>query len=281
MLLFFAAAAMAHDHHHECDHDHDAHETPAPNTVTEYSFVLFFAEPVRVTDVDHARIAQDLALPSRIDGDALRFGDRVTLSDAEPVVDRDALDQSWNWREVKRLAPHWRGALELTVRSEGEAWRDRVAEMRRILRALLLVLEPQGVLAPHSQQYLNPEILREALADDPGDELFGFVNIRLFKLDGGDDVLRDASETVMDTLGLGALGLPDLQAHFKHLDPTLVAEFLYNTAVYIYEQGPLIESGHTLAGFAADHKWKCQLEASLVEPQRLVVDLDPGRPYSA
>ena len=38
--------------------------------------------------------------------------------------------------------------------------------------------------------------------------LWGFINVRLFWIEGTNDLL-------MDTLGLAALGLPDLQCHFR------------------------------------------------------------------
>jgi hypothetical protein len=278
--------ASDHAHHH---HDHD--EKPEPRFAAEYPFVLLFDPPLATLDEEALRRLEE-ELGQRVTREDNGFsigGGAFRFSFTEIAVDRDAIEQSWNWREARTVVPSCRTALRVSDHADvpgdafqPEEWRGRVQRYRAILRALLIVLQPRAVFAPESQQYLEPQTFREALSDMPGDELFGFMNIRLFRIDGSEQGISAAyNETVMDTLGLSSLGLTDLQAHFKHLDPTLVAEFLYNTAGYIYEHGPMIESGHKLAGFAADHKWVCQLEASLIEPLRLVVDLDPGAPYSA
>jgi hypothetical protein len=86
---------------------------------------------------------------------------------------------------------------------------------------------------------------------------------------------------LMDTLGLAVLGLPDVQCHFRDLDPHEVAQALYNTALYIHDNGPVMESGHTIAGIQPEDKWPCQFEESLIKPHREVLDLNPGTPYAA
>ena len=48
----------------------------------------------------------------------------------------------------------------------------------------------------------------------------GFLNVRVFKV--GDN----PGEMLMDTLGLAAIGLPDLQCHFRDLDLNEVADLL-------------------------------------------------------
>ena len=113
-------------------------------------------------------------------------------------------------------------------------------------------------------------------AGDPAQRFFaGAVNVRLF------NVQAQERESVMDTLGLGALGLPDLQCHFRGLDPQKMARVLYNTAWYVFANGDVIEDGNTVGGISAGSRWKCQHEDSLVGPDRMVLDLDPGAPYAA
>lgn len=86
---------------------------------------------------------------------------------------------------------------------------------------------------------------------------------------------------VMDTRGLQEIGLHDLQCHYRDLDPNDVSRLLYNSAVYIFENGPVIESGNTIEGHTPGSKWICQFENSLIEPNREILDLNPGSPYSA
>jgi hypothetical protein len=60
-----------------------------------------------------------------------------------------------------------------------------------------------------------------------------------------------------------------------------VSRVLYNLAFYLFEKGPVVESGHTVAGIGPDAKWHCQFENSLLEPKRQILDLNPGEPYAA
>jgi hypothetical protein len=91
----------------------------------------------------------------------------------------------------------------------------------------------------------------------------------------------ESGDIVMDTLGLGALGLPDLQCHYRALSPEEVARCLYNTAWYIFSNGDVIENGHTVEGITPGTRWRCQHEDALVGPDRVVLDLNPGMPYAA
>ena len=70
----------------------------------------------------------------------------------------------------------------------------------------------------------------------------------------------------MDTRGLSEIGLQDLQCHFRNLDPNNVSRVLFNTAVYLFDNGPVIESGNTVAGVEEGSKWECQFENALVAP---------------
>src|SRR5262249_58554930 len=94
-------------------------------------------------------------------------------------------------------------------------------------------------------------------------------------------IANSAGDMLMDTRGLADVGLHDLQCHFRDLDPTAVARVLFNTAVYIFANGPVIESGQTVAGIEPDSRWRCQFENALLEPKREILDLNPGKPYAA
>src|SRR5258706_439837 len=85
-------------------------------------------------------------------------------------------------------------------------------------RALLGVLSVVPCLAVHwqpSQQVIDPSAYRAASEKPPADLFFaGALNVRLFNIE------NSPGDFVMDTLGLAALGLPDLQCHFRRLDTT-------------------------------------------------------------
>ena len=52
----------------------------------------------------------------------------------------------------------------------------------------------------------------------------------------------------MDTRGLAPFGLPDLQVHFRDLEPARLAGLLYATAGYLLEEGDVIADGNTISG---------------------------------
>ncbi len=137
-----------------------------------------------------------------------------------------------------------------------------------------MVLAVTGQLAPLAVWWPTAE----AVTQVPGEEdalLLGLVNVRMFRIEGTD------GDIVMDTMGLTALGLPDLQCHYNGLPPARVAAEMYNIANYLFERGDVIEDGHTVEGLEKDQRWRCQHEASLVKPQRMVLDLNPGAPFAA
>jgi hypothetical protein len=101
------------------------------------------------------------------------------------------------------------------------------------------------------------------------------VNLRHFHVEEG-----RSGETVVDTRGLDALGLPDLQCHFVGLEPSVVAELLWRVARYLYEEGAVIEDGDAVTG-PDDGEWRCRWEESLVDPPRDLLDIAPPAPYSA
>lgn len=51
--------------------------------------------------------------------------------------------------------------------------------------------------------------------------------------------------------------------------------------IYLFGNGPVIESGQTVAGVGDGSLWGCRLEESLPEPKREVPDLNPGEPFAA
>jgi len=73
----------------------------------------------------------------------------------------------------------------------------------------------------------------------------------------------------MDTLGPAVLGFPD------------VARVLYDVAYYVFQHGDVIKNGETVPGVLDGDRWHCQHEMSLVGPERLVLDLDPGGHHAA
>ncbi|MDR2529344.1 MAG: DUF4261 domain-containing protein [Synergistaceae bacterium] len=104
---------------------------------------------------------------------------------------------------------------------------------------------------------------------DPRRFVWFGVNARFFNVRGTED-------SVVDTLGLYALGLPDVQYHFRGLDPGKVVRHAYNTAVYQFENGAPIQAGESIEGIEPGSSWLCQYERALIQPVRDVLDIAPG-----
>lgn len=135
------------------------------------------------------------------------------------------------------------------------------------LRAAVTVLRPSAVWFPLSDQVLAAE---QVLSED----LLPFVNVRLFGVAGTTDAV------VMDTCGVAAFALPDLQCVFRGLDHSAMARVLYNTAAYVLENGDVIADGHTIAGPQGDEKWEVVHAEAVAAPARVVLDINPGEEHA-
>ena len=101
------------------------------------------------------------------------------------------------------------------------------------------------------------------------------VNVRFF-------TIQDTNDMMVDTLGMGTLCIPDLQYHFHELDPNWVVNHAYNMVSYLLSSGNTINQGETVDGIKngqmdSSTHWTCQYEDALIQPRRLVLDIDMGK----
>ena len=179
------------------------------------------------------------------------------------------VSQTWDWAEADAAVGRARHSLLVTEMLAADApAADRVAALTEVVAELVRATAPLAISWPHSQRVSDP---RAWVADD----LDGVVNVRLFAVAGESDTL------VMDTLGLHVFGLPDLQCHFHGRDPGEIATLLYSTAVYVFDSGDVIFDGNTISGPDGEGRFVCHHEPSLLEPRRVVLDIDLGDPYAA
>jgi hypothetical protein len=188
---------------------------------------------------------------------------------------RKEIQQSWRCPRAEDLLSRCKEARLVTeMMCQSLPPRDRVVLFHGVLRAIIEVASPDALVFKHSQQVIEPANYLARCGEDPIQRP-GSLNVRLFNITDSD------GDMVMDTRGLAEIGLHDLQCHFRKLNPTQVANVLLKTAVYIFEKGPVIESGQTVEEIESGSKWRCQFENSLLEPKREVLDIYPGKPYSA
>ena len=87
---------------------------------------------------------------------------------------------------------------------------------------------------------------------------------------------------LIDTVGMSTIFLPDLQYHFHDIDPNWIVNHAYNLASYILDNDNPIMDNETINGvldgnMSRDVQWKCQYEDSLIQPKRIVLDINMGQ----
>lgn len=146
--------------------------------------------------------------------------------------------------------------------------------------ALELYEDCVGVYAQATGKFMTREQL---LAHRDQDIVFRFlsmyVNVRFFHI-------QNSTDHIIDSLGLFALGLPDVQMHFHGMEPNAVVNHVYNIASYQLANDLPIKNGETIDGLDEQGKidihlqWPCRYETSLIQPIRDVLDICPGE-YAA
>ena len=197
---------------------------------------------------------------------------QLMLIYAEPEKDKDPLNeevqQSWQTPNAAEIVGQSKFKVLLTdIMSSGLEPKDRQAILSSAVRAFTKHSNCIGIANKITQQIIDAGVLNNS--DDP---LLGFINIRFFN--AGEQGL------IMDSLGLAALGLYDVQCHFFDLDPNKVSSQLYNIAYYVFDEEPQFENGHTVAG-VDNESWKVLYASSLVAPTRDILDIDPGSKFAA
>jgi hypothetical protein len=224
------------------------------------AFLLFHKHhPVQLKD---AVIAPQTAL--------FRANKPITLGDYS-----DDIQQSWGYRDCSAVLATSRHTLLVTeMMARPLPATERVHLFHGVLQAVIEITKPIALVFKHSQQVVRPQSYLDSVKDEPILRP-GSLNVRFF------NISNSSGDMLMDTRGLSEIGLHDLQCHFRDLDPNDVSGLLFNTAIYLFENGPVIESGNTVAGVEEGSKWKCQFENALVAPEREVLDLNPGPKFAA
>ncbi|MFT4468814.1 DUF4261 domain-containing protein [Arthrobacter sulfonylureivorans] len=191
-----------------------------------------------------------------------------TMTSAE-ALQATPTDQSWSWPDAGQEVPGCSHRILVTeVVASGFEPKPRVESFHRVLRLLAEATKPAAIRWLHNSHWRDPGELEAA------HPLAGPVNMRFFL------VSNDEGAMVVDSLGMYQLGLPDVQVHFRGVDPNVLVELAFNVAAYLYEHGPVIQSKAQLNG-PEGMKFTATWEDSLLPPLRTVIDLDPGTPYSA
>jgi hypothetical protein len=199
----------------------------------------------------------------------------LVAGEVVPETYIDHVQQSWAFSsaaETVNAAKHAISLAEMMAQPHPPELRLRL--FHAALQATVETCNPSALVFNHSCQVIDPASYLSKCGE-PVQVRPGTINVRFFTIS------NSADDMVMDVRGLEEIGLPDLQCHFRGLDPREVAGVLFNTAAYIVENGPVISSGQTIEGASPGDKWRCQFEESLLAPKREVLDVNPGPPFAA
>ncbi len=181
-----------------------------------------------------------------------------------------AFQQNWHWEEANDIAKTCKYELLVTdFMTRTLEYKQRLLLFMNFIVAVTKATNPNVVYSVYGQKLIKPTDLIELWDKDEKPLLYGICNVRLFNL-------TDINELLMDTVGLNSIGLPDFQIKFKGYDANEIAGLLWNYAYYIYEQGDIIKNGNTLEGIMSGTKWKCERQLSLVDHERIVIDVRPN-----
>jgi hypothetical protein len=179
------------------------------------------------------------------------------------------VSQTWGWADAEATIARCRSSVLVTeLLAAGRTAAERVTALGLVVEALVDSTGPLAIHWARSQRVSDP-------AEFGAGDLDGVINVRMFS-DG-----RTEGALAMDTLGLHVFDLPDVQCHFRGREPGAIAELLFTTAVYLFDTGDVIEDGHTISDTDGEGRYVCRREASLLDPARLVIDVDLGEPYAA
>ena len=179
-----------------------------------------------------------------------------------------ALGQTWDWEDARRAVERHRATVLVSdLLASGLPYKERLDLFQGALRGVLEAVPALGLLWRPSGRFVDVgRYLRSHRPGDDYDPLFGPVNVRMFP--------EEAAFT-MDTLGLAALGLPDLQCRFSGMDGGRVAGLLHGAARYVYEMGDVIQDDHTVPGLEPGDRWPCRRAEALVPPARAAIEILP------
>ncbi|MFC5002186.1 DUF4261 domain-containing protein [Dactylosporangium cerinum] len=176
---------------------------------------------------------------------------------------RRDLTQTWEWPDAAATMAAVRHTVTVTeIFGTSFAPANRIRAFTSAVRGLAEVPAPAGIWWPASGVATPPG----ALAVRP---LAGLVNVRLFNVAGSPGLL------LMDTLGLGPLGLPDLECVFSGLPEEHMAAYLTALAEDLVG-GRTIRSGSVVQGLPRDGRWRVTAATASVGPERPVLSITPG-----
>lgn len=198
----------------------------------------------------------------------------------KPIMDDISRSQLWNCPNGNDILDACKYQVIATdMLAAGLDYKER-AEMLVDYIDALVELYPtcRAVVFETSKKMFTREDIINCKMPKESCFIYYAVNVRFFNIHGTDDM-------IVDSLGMSTLFLPDLQYHFRGMDPNEVVNHAYNVLQYIYDNNNPIKNGDHIDGLvdgkmSQDVQWNVQYENSLIQPIREVIDINM-REYAA
>lgn len=193
-------------------------------------------------------------------------------ADRRPDWVDSVLQQSWSWDDAAdTVAALQHQTLVSDLMAGPLDHRIRLRLFHAVLGATVESSAPGALHWLYGERFTKPADYLADLAEDTV-AFESTVNIRYVT------IKERPEEQLMDSVGLQPFALPDVQLHYTTLEPGWVAGKLLGVARYLWDNGDVIEDGHTVPGLREDERWPCHHEFALLGPEREVIDIDPS-PY--
>lgn len=184
------------------------------------------------------------------------------------------LSQQWDCPEYKDIIARTKYAVMISdFMAAGLENVERMNVLTEFVEAMIeLFPNCIGVYFEPCSMLLTPDAIRNNKQNGNHRGLNLFVNIRFFNV-------ADTDEMLIDSYGLYKFGMPDIQYHFKELNPDNIIKHCFNVVSYIFTGNVDIKDGETIDGLkngnlSQDVRWYCQHEISMVQPEREVIDIN-------
>lgn len=198
----------------------------------------------------------------------------TTLDEKHPDIKIPdvAFQQNWHWQEANETARTCKYVLLVTdLLTRTLQYKQRLNLFMNFLAAVTKATNPNVIYSVHGQKLIKPSDFITMLDSQERQPLYAICNVRLYNISDTVD-----KESLMDTVGLQSIGLPDFQIRFSNLEVNSVANLLWGYAYYIYDKGDIIENGNTLEGIISGSKWKCERQVSPLQPERIIINVKPN-----
>lgn len=181
----------------------------------------------------------------------------------------EAILQTRDWPQARAAFQRHRAYVKVADRAAAIPYKNRLRIFQDILLSLAGLAAPLAILWKPSGKLVSPMTLAKTRDGRP-DPLLAAVNIRFGPAPDG------SGDRFMDTLGLAALGLPDLECIVQDEEPSRMAAWLRALARYLYDLGDVLDEGRPVKGPDGKSRWICTNARSADTPDRAVYRLAPA-----